>query len=409
MNYRLNLFAVTLVFLVVLSAHLVPNSASAQIYKITDLSIDVDLQNYSGRCPAEIRVKGQLRADGPLGVVRYQVVHSDGTQSAVSQLTINNKGQFTFEETLRKNASWNDTVYLRVLSPVPQDSNRITIKGECQTLRTVPRQESISLGPASGRFRVTLNGFTCNHQTAELNNPLLRDGADDEVYLSTKSFAVEKRADGSGVNVSPPAQRETLEIGDTSLRGESAFPSRIQGGSGRYMGGNGGFRAGDSFPSSPEKHSTNPQARALPQLIWEGELTRRQNAMVIIPTIWESDGVLEIFQVWARLSLYQFSGVGELISDPNRTDQESAKVSLREEVAGRIVLLLRGDQFPLDYPIGMRFIGGDYSNYAFRPEVLILTYDEALRMAQSQRNNGKATPIVYADAPELGGNYELHP
>ncbi len=43
----------------------------------------------------------------------------------------------------------------------------------------------------------------------------------------------------------------------------------------------------------------------------------------------------------------------------------------------------------------------------FRPEVLILTYDEALRMANQSRTNGKAFPVVYADAPELGGNYAL--
>jgi len=40
--------------------------------------------------------------------------------------------------------------------------------------------------------------------------------------------------------------------------------------------------------------------------------------------------------------------------------------------------------------------------------VLILTYDEALRMAQSQRSSGKAFPVVFADAPELGGNYTLY-
>jgi len=339
--------------------------------------------------------------------VRYQFVHSDGTAGAISQLTIDRKDAFTVEETLRKDASWNDTVFLRVflpvprMAPIPVDSNRITIKGQCQEVRAAPRQASISLGPATGHFRVTLNGFTCNHQTAEVNNPLLRDGADDEVFLFTKSFLVEKRAGSSQVNVSPPFRRRTPVIGDTSL-----FPDRTQGGSGRYMGGNGGFRAGDSFPSSPERRSTNPQAYALPQLIWEGELTRRQNAVVIIPMIWEWDGIYGLFQAWESAGLEQFSGVGELISDPNLTNQESAKVALRGEVVGQVWMNGRGGGVePQDRPIGMRSYSDDYR---FRPEVLILTYDEALRMAQSQRNNGKASPVVYADAPELGGNYTLY-
>ena len=407
MNYRLSLFATTLVFLVVLSADLVSYRARAQAWGISNLTIQADRPNYLGQCPTTIRLTGKFEANQPFGVVPYQFIHSDGTSSAVSHLTINAKGGFTVEETLRRDASWNDTIYLRVFLPIPGrtalpvDSNRIMIKGQCQEVRAAPRQESITLGPASGRFRVTLNGFTCNHQTAEVNNPLLRDGADDEVFLFTKSFMVEKRAGANQVNVSPPYRRRTPVIGDTSL-----FPDRTQGGSGRYMGGNGGFRAGDSFPTSPEKHSTNPQSNALPQLIWEGELTRRQNAIVIIPMIWEWDGIYGLFQAWESAGLEQFSGVGELISDPNLTNQESAKVALRGEVVGQVWMNGRGGGVePQDRPIGMRSYSDDYR---FRPEVLILTYDEALRMAQSQRNNGKASPVVYADAPELGGDYTLY-
>jgi hypothetical protein len=235
-----------------------------------------------------------------------------------------------------------------------------------------------------------------------VNNPLLRDGADDEVFLFTKTFRVEQRADGSGVNVSHFNHMRTPVIGDTSI-----FADRIQGGSGRNMGGNGGFRAGDSFPTSPEKHSTSPRANGLPQFIWEGELTRRQNAMVIIPMIWESDEIYGLFQAWETAGLEQFSGVGGLISDPNRTDQESAKVALRGEVRGQVSMNGGGGGVePQDRPIGMR---SDDRDYRFRPEVLILTYDEALRMiGQSQRNGGKAFPIVYADDPELGGNYTLY-
>jgi hypothetical protein len=146
----------------------------------------------------------------------------------------------------------------------------------------------------------------------------------------------------------------------------------------------------------------------LPQLIWEGELTRRQNAVVIIPMIWEWDGIPGLFQAWESAGLDQFSGVGELISDPNRTDQELAKVALRGEVVGQVWMKGHGlgGLEPEDRPIGMR---GYSDDYRFRPEVLILTYDEALRMAdQSRRKNGQAFPVVYTDAPELGGNYTLY-
>jgi hypothetical protein len=406
MNQKLNRFATTLIVLVVAILGLASRSANAQASRLSELTIAADRPDYQGSCPREIKLTGKFQANEPFGVVRYQFVHSDGTQSSVSQLNINAKGAYTVEETVRKNASWNDTVYLRVFLPVPQraplpiDSNRITIKGECQEVRAVTRPATISLGPATGRFRVTLNGFTCNHQTAEVNNPVLRDGSDDEVFLFTKSFMVEKRADGSGVNVSPPFRKRTPVFGDTSL-----FPDRIQAGSGRFMGGNGGFRAGDSYPAAPDKHSSNPLWDGVPQLIWEGELSRRQNAMVIIPMIWEWDGIYGLFQAWESATLDQFSGVGELISDPNLTNQELAKVALRGEVVGQVWMNGRGGVEPQDRPIGMRSYSDDYR---FRPEVLILTYDEALRMAVQQRTTGKASPIVYADAPELGGNYTLY-
>src|SRR6266478_3004912 len=407
MKYKLNLVAVTFGFLVALSVGSGAHSARAQVGRISNLTIGADRPDYTGPCPTAIRLTGKLQANEPFGVVRYQFVHSDETQSAISQVTIDRKDAFTVEETVRKDASWNDTVFLRVFLPVPLrapmpvDSNRITIKGQCQEVRAAPRQATTSLGPGTGRFRITLNGFTCNHQTAEMNNLLLRDGSDDEVFLFTKAFLVEKRGGGSELSVSPPFRKRTQVIGDTSL-----FPDRTQGGSGRYFGGDGGFRAGDSFPSSPEKHSANPQANALPQLIWEGELSRRQNGIVIIPMIWEWDGIYGLFQAWESAGLEQFSGVGELISDPNLTNQESAKVALRGEVVGQVWMNGRGGGVePQDRPIGMRSYSDDYR---FRPEVLILTYDEALRMAQSQRNNGKASPVVYADAPELGGNYTLY-
>src|SRR5258708_32619955 len=287
MNYRLSLFATTLVFLVVLSADLVSYRARAQAWGISNLTIQADRPNYLGQCPTTIRLTGKFEANQPFGVVPYQFIHSDGTSSAVSHLTISAKGGFAVEETLRRDASWSDTIYLRVFLPIPGrtaalpvDSNRSAIKGQCQEVRAAPRQATISLGPATGRFRVTLNGFTCNHQTAEVNNPVLRDGADDEVFLFTNSFLVEKRAGGSGVSVSAPFRGRAPVVEDTSM-----FPDRTQGGSGRFMGGNGGFRAGGSFPTSPEKHSTSPQANGLPQLIWEGELSRRQNAIVILPLI----------------------------------------------------------------------------------------------------------------------------
>jgi hypothetical protein len=253
--------------------------------------------------------------------------------------------------------------------------------------------------PARGRFRVTLNGFTCNRQASD--NPLAQDGADDEVFLFTKVFSVEKRLDSNDVTFSLTGRIRTEAIGDTS---STRFPGRVRGGSSRRLGANGGFRAGDSFPESPEKHTTNPQRYTLPQLIWEGDLIRRQNAVVIIPTIWEWDGVSNLFDAWEHADAGQVYTVGGLISNSNSTDQSNAKLSIRGEVTGQ--LSMRTVSLPADRPIGMF---QDSFTYHFRPEVFILTYDEALRMVQlSQSKGGEAFPFTYEDAAGLGGRYTLY-
>src|SRR5437879_10873305 len=62
MTYRLSLFATTLVFLVLISTDLVPHSASAQAWGISNLIIEADRSNYLGQCPTTIRLTGKFEA-----------------------------------------------------------------------------------------------------------------------------------------------------------------------------------------------------------------------------------------------------------------------------------------------------------------------------------------------------------
>ncbi|MDQ6785505.1 MAG: hypothetical protein M3033_01615 [Acidobacteriota bacterium] len=258
--------------------------------------------------------------------------------------------------------------------------------------------------PAHGRFRVTINGFTCNHPTIELVwSP---DGMDDEVFVASKNFTVEKPAGDVSATVSAPWETRTYDIGDTS---SGAFPQRIRGGSSRRLGANGGFRAGDSFPESPQKHSTNSQSWGLPLLLWEGILTRRQNAAVFIPTIWEWDGApYPLYALWQHVAPDALIDVGLLIENSNSVNQDSVKNSIRNDIIQRVLTNSHVTWRPVDHPIGMREY--DAGEYRLRPEVFILTYDEALRMTQSsQTKNGEAFPFTYRDADSLGGgDYTLY-
>lgn len=260
--------------------------------------------------------------------------------------------------------------------------------------------------PASGRFRVTINGFTCNRQTVDLPS-LYPDGMDDEVFVESKNFIVERREGLAVASASDSWSPRTFFYGDTA---GGNFTQRTRAGSGRRLGANGGFRAGDSYPESPQKHSTGSLQNGLPLLLWEGTLTRRQNAAVFIPTIWETDSSTQpLYAPWSRAGISRDSEIilGRLIENSNSLNQEPAKNSIRNDIIQRVFVSLWDISHPLDRPIGMREFGG--GDYRFRPEVFILTYDEALRMVQLSRDkNGEAFPFTYRDADWLGGDYTLY-
>ena len=367
------------------------------------ISIAAGLLDYHGRCPVEIRLTGSITTTGA-GVVRYQFVHSSGQSGPVQQLASPRQGQYEVSEspirTMGPDApSWNDRVVIRILSNPggPFDTAEIKYGGACDRVNAVAPTATITLGPAHARFRVTLNGFTCNSPTNDTS--ILGDGAGDEVYLFTKIFNVQMPETGSFPVDTAPQWTRTREYGDTS---SGSFPQRIRAGSSRNLGASGGIVAGDSFPESPQKHSTDPQSQTLPQLVWEGTIARRVNAVVVIPTIWESDGRTDLlYGRWQAQGLgASLNNVGRLIRDPALTDQNIAKMGIRSDITGQTRISARIG----DMPIGM-MENGD----GLRADMLILTYDEAMRMVQLSINkNGEAFPIIYTSSSDLGGRYTLY-
>lgn len=168
-------------------------------------------------------------------------------------------------------------------------------------------------GPAapgeSGRFRVTLTGFAVNRQSND--NILEADGKGDEVYLLADVAQYDNYFQYSQYDrlnrtpsvlplVAPLATYNDLIIrrgrmtrgsftsnvmGDVNNHGS---PSRIQAGSASSLGG---LRTGDRFPTNEPWNLTGaPRPDQPPMLLWEGELRKGQDLVVVIPTIWEWDG-----------------------------------------------------------------------------------------------------------------------
>ena len=146
--------------------------------------------------------------------------------------------------------------------------------------------------PASGKFRFTINGFTVNSATRD--HILDIDGIGDEVFVSSNVVVVDSL---QGLST-PFATLEGKVYGEARLdiAGKGVWSGRVRAGSGSPKGG---LRTGNSFPVSPAfKRMVAPASEYLPQEVWCGTLTDGQNAAVIVPSIWEWDGVSSTFHEW---------------------------------------------------------------------------------------------------------------
>lgn len=113
--------------------------------------------------------------------------------------------------------------------------------------------------PRTGWFRVTVRGFRVVRESSD--DMLQRDGRGDEIYIRGDVFAFDLSARApAGLIVTTERIWERV----TGSSYPTADPATGRGG--------------------------DPRPRDLPLVIWEGELTQRADAVVIVPTIWEWDG-----------------------------------------------------------------------------------------------------------------------
>jgi hypothetical protein len=268
---------------------------------------------------------------------------------------------------------------------------RINKTGNC-TLTTGP----MTTERPAARFRISLNGFACHRATYD--DATQRDGVDDEVFVDVIARLVDSATGGIG-----QPGRGTPPIGDTNGQ-----PGRIRGGSGSsIVGGNGGFRDGDTFPAggTPWIRTMTPAPEQIPLLVWEGTLVDGVNAAVLLPSLWEEDSGTSL-----RTPFSLAVGAGAL-------DELGTRVIGRSSFSYRFVSDLRpafdsvrmnkDSAGPGTRPIGMKDRG---TYYAAEPTALAFNYETAMRLATSS-NDGLPQGVFtleVRDAPQLKGLYTLY-
>ncbi len=130
-----------------------------------------------------------------------------------------------------------------------------------------------------------MTGLWCVKATQD--DPLDRDGHGDEIYAAA---FVRKYDRTTGQNLLS-FNRQTLTYGDSNQS------DRIQAGSQTALGG---IRAMDSIPNNATAdRRVAPQDNSyFPYKLWGGTLTDGSDALIISPSIWESDGKPNLFYQW---------------------------------------------------------------------------------------------------------------
>jgi hypothetical protein len=139
----------------------------------------------------------------------------------------------------------------------------------------------------TGRYRISLEGFKAINVTAE--DPFRHDGRGDEVFITTQ--VSEHWRNGS---MSSTRMVRTPTFGD-----KQNFPARVQAGSASPQGG---IMPNDRYPAEAQLISQLQPATTsnLPYVLWEGELTEIDNAVILSPAIWESDEGDELLTSFAN-------------------------------------------------------------------------------------------------------------
>ncbi len=411
------------IFILTLATALPPagsRASLAQKERVKDAGLKADEAQVNGQCPVTVRFTGYVTATGP-GIVKYTFTRSDGATGPVFTLEFKEAGtQYVTTSWTLGDASALPTYEgwqaIKILSPNELESSHETGRFAiaCQGAQPTfgkPTSGQIPGGkpgggsgaPAGERatFRVTLLGFVVNHETRD--TLLETDGKRDEVYQVpvVLSFDRDRGLEPLSFSVFGPVH------GDTNNH-----PTYVLAGSASARGG---LRTGDAFATARPWEGRTPPAPGFgfPSVLFEGELRPVQNAAVIIPSLWESDGNQELFRPYmdaieramptVRLS------VAHILSSPELTPYEFRS---RVGVAVGLQTAVTLDERIFDVrdrPIGMVRLVSSPDRFSFQPQVLVLTYEGAL--AALTRDDGFGPGVVemrYDEPRELEGSYALY-
>jgi hypothetical protein len=280
----------------------------------------------------------------------------------------------------------------------------------CDADPTNPAKASVTIAgpPASKKYRVTLTGFKVHNQTIEEGGYPVQPGDDVFISADVKYLDINGKQVIQGLKGTARSKifGNIFEVSTLGVQAGSAS--------------GGGFKTGDEFAPTPANASlpgggtgsTGPHI--LPLVLWEGNLVKGSNAVVVTPTVWEWDHSQDMStqawtgKVWtdwvdwgvnAVQKLQGSQGFANLVGTQAMTVAPLTQLgpdpalSVTETVLGPV-----GSR-----PIGAKRAGG---NVSFNLQSVTLNYDNVQQFL-SQPNIWSAPPgiipVRYSDTGASGG------
>lgn len=379
---------------------------AAQGIFISAATLEAQPETYNGPCPTTIKFIGRITVKGK-GTIKYTFTRSDGGvgptftlffDGSVSTQTVTNTWTLSV-------ASYTGWQTLKAWASNEVESGRAHFKLNCQGTQRPESPQPPTRQPkqppaqrAHARFRVTINGFIADRQTAD--DILERDGRGDEVF-----FLAQARLTEGGRSLRDSGLLRSRVMGDANGRSD-----RVNAGSSPpnlIAPTTGGIRTGDAFPSStPWRLAAAPTADRAPMLLFDGDLASGQT-LTIAPTIWEWDGPDDLLTVVGRVfnPVLDF-GARSVMPAPIPTGLLGQILGVAPGGVGseaRVGRGVFGD--PHDRPIGMQFTA---DGYTFLPQRLLMSYELADAASRADFGFGAGViPIRYADNRDLQGDYRI--
>jgi hypothetical protein len=398
--------AALLAALAVFQPFITRKASAAQDLYITAATLEAQPDAYTGPCPTTIKFIGRITAKGK-GTIKYTFTRSDGAvgptftlffDGSVATQTITNTWTLSV-------ASYTGWQTLKAWASNEVESGRAYFKLNCQGAQRPeapqpPRQQPTQQPTqrAHARFRVTINGFIVDRQTAD--DILERDGRGDEVF-----FLAQARLTEGGRSLRDSGLLRSRVMGDANGRSD-----RVNAGSSPpnlIAPTTGGLRTGDAFPSStPWRLATAPTADRAPMLLFDGDLASGQT-LTVVTTAWEWDGPDDLLTVVGRVfnPVLDF-GARSVMPAPMPTGLLGQILGVAEGGIGSEVRVRRGIfGDPHDRPIGMQFTA---DGYTFRPQRLLMSYELADAVSHADFGFGAGViPVRYTDNRDLQGDYRI--